>query len=407
MRRPLILHITGDYPDPTRDTTTEAIKRLIDRLTMYDHIIVSLHRTADPRAVFVKECPAPAGQRLFGYRYFGLPLGAAHYASFRIVAERIKKLLAAEDLRPDVIHAHKLTFEGIAGWKLSQHFGIPHLISVRGEVESKIFRFKPTYRPLMTRIVADAAKIYYVSAWYEPALTAATGLEPGKSRPLPNIVNNSAARIDPRPPKPVIVTAANFDIYRKKGIDRLIPAFALAASSIPGVSLEIYGGGKASSEQAVRGLIHQAERAHPEAAGRIVLKGRVPNAAFLAALPHSLAMALPSHNETFGMVYTEALFAGIPVLYSLGTGIDGYLRGLDVGVGVDPTNTDAIAAALVTLVRDNSTYRATIAAASGTLFERFDPDTQISLYVDDVKQLIQLPKLTGRKLSPSVDADVD
>jgi hypothetical protein len=95
------------------------------------------------------------------------------------------------------------------------------------------------------------------------------------------------------------------------------------------------------------------------------------------------------------------------VLYSLGTGIDGYLKGLDVGVGVDPTNTDAISAALVTLARDNSTYRATIAAASGTLFERFDPDTQISLYVDDVKQLIQLPKLTGRKLSPSVDADVD
>ena len=44
--RPLILHITGDYPDPSRAPTTVAVKRLIDGLVDCDHVIVSLTRSA-------------------------------------------------------------------------------------------------------------------------------------------------------------------------------------------------------------------------------------------------------------------------------------------------------------------------------------------------------------------------
>ncbi|MFX7731798.1 glycosyltransferase, partial [Acinetobacter baumannii] len=79
-----------------------------------------------------------------------------------------------------------------------------------------------------------------------------------------------------------------------------------------------------------------------------------------------LALAMPSHNETFGMVFPEALFAGAPILYSRATGIDGYLDGLDVGVAVDPGNVDAIARGLVRLVEDNAHYRQNIRDAAAT-----------------------------------------
>jgi len=54
------------------------------------------------------------------------------------------------------------------------------------------------------------------------------------------------------------------------------------------------------------------------------------------------------------MVYIEALFAGVPILYSKGTGIDGFLDGLEVGIaGVDPDDTQDIGRALVALVEHN------------------------------------------------------
>jgi glycosyltransferase involved in cell wall biosynthesis len=399
MRRPLILHITGDYPDPVREQTTEAVKRLIDRLTMYDHIIVSLKRLADPRAGYFKECPAPKGQRLFAYGHFGLPFGIGLYGSFRMVANRIEQLLADENLQPDLIHSHRLTFDGIAGWLLSRQRKIPHFISVRGEVESKIFRFKPTYRPLLRHVVGDADRIFYVSAWYARQLAKATGISAEKGRPLPNIVGNVTSMIKPLAPGKSIVVAANLDIYKKKGLDRLIPAFGRVAGQLPGVKLEIFGGGSASARSAVEKLV-----ANSGISDRVVLHGQVPNSTFLAALPTALALAMPSHNETFGMVYTEALFAGVPVLYSKSTGIDGYLDGLDVGFGVDPTDDQAIAAALVTLVNDNTKFREQIAQHCGTIFERFDPERQVSLYAADVEQAMTR---TTKKLSPALGIPVN
>jgi glycosyltransferase involved in cell wall biosynthesis len=395
MRRPLILHITGDYPDPVREPTTEAVKRLIDRLPMYDHVIVSLKRLADPRAGYFMECPAASGQRVFAYGHFGLPFGVGLYGSFHLVTDRIEHLLAMENLQPDLIHSHRLTFDGIAGWLLARRRKLPHFVSVRGEVESKIFRFKPTYRPLLRRIVQDAERVFYVSAWYEPFLTKATGLDPAKGRPLPNIVSNVVPVIRPRAPGGSIVIAANLDIYRKKGLDRLVPAFGRVAAQLPGIRLEIFGGG---SDQARA----EVEKLAADSGVPVVLHGRVPNSEFLAALPKALALAMPSHNETFGMVYTEALFAGVPVLYSRCTGIDGYLDGLNVGIGVDPTDEQAIAAALLTLVNDNARFREQIAMQSGTIFERFDPARQVSLYEADVRQAIGTaankpsPVLNGR-----------
>ncbi len=378
-RRPLVAHITGDYPDPSRPPTTVAIKRLIDGLIDCDHIIFSLTRTADPRRTLVREFEAGPGQRLIAIHHFGLPLGAGLYGSFRGVARQIETYLKLHDLHPDLIHSHRLTFDGIAGWLISRARRIPHVVSVRGEVESKVLRFKPTYRPLLRQILQDAHRIYYVSAWFAPDIERLAGPQPAKSRPLPNIVANTRRDIAPRPPRPVIVTAANLDIHQKKGIDRLIAAFAQAASRLPGVSLEIVGGGTPEATAKVAQLI-----AATGLADRIRLRGALKNDAFLAELPTALGLALPSRNETFGMVYTEALFAGVPILYGRDTGIDGHLAGLDVGVAVTPGDTAAIADGLVALVARNAEMRAAIAAAGPELFRRFDPDRQIALYMADV-----------------------
>ena len=379
LRRPLVLHITGDYPDPSRPPTTTAIKRLIDSLADCDHVVISLTRTPNPGRVAVAEHPAPANQRLFSIHHFGLPLGVGLMPAFAAVAWRIERLLAAHGIAPAVVHSHRLTFDGIAGWLIARRRGLPHLVSVRGEVESKVLTFKPTYRPLIRQILKSAHRVYYVSAWFRPELERLLPEVATKARALPNIVANTRAAIAPRPPRDVIMAAANLDILEKKGLDRLVAAFALAAPRLPGVTLEIVGGGRSDSFERMRRLITAAGLD-----GRVRLRGRLANADFLAELPTALALALPSRNETFGMVYTEALFAGVPILYSRGTGIDGHLDGLDVGIAVPPGDVTAIADGLVVLARDNPRFRAAVAGAAPELYRRFNQASQVGAYMADI-----------------------
>ena len=378
--RPLILHITGDYPDPSRAPTTVAVKRLIDGLVDCDHVIVSLTRSAKQRSAQVHQFESKAGQRLIAIHHFGLPFGIGLQRSFRGVARHIETYLTQHNLSPDLVHSHRLTFDGIAGDLISRARKIPHVVSVRGEVESKVLRFKPTYRSLIADILNSAHRIYYVSAWFQPDIERLIGPQPAKSRALPNIVANTRPTIENRPPRQVIMTVANLDIYQKKGIDRLIAAFTRVAAQMPRVSLEIIGGGSPKSTAKVAALI--AATGLDE---RIRLRGWLSNDAFLEELPTALALALPSRNETFGMVYTEALFAGVPILYGRNTGIDGHLHGLDVGVAVAVDDTEEIARGLLTLVNRNVQLRATIAASADDLFQRFNPDGLIARYMADVQ----------------------
>ena len=51
---------------------------------------------------------------------------------------------------------------------------------------------------------------------------------------------------------------------------------------------------------------------------------------------------MPSHYETFGLVYAEALSQGLPVLYTKGQGFDGQFEDGEVGYAVVSTDANDI-----------------------------------------------------------------
>ena len=125
----------------------------------------------------------------------------------------------------------------------------------------------------------------------------------------------------------------------------------------------------------------------------VTLAGALPNAELLVRLPRYRALLLPSLNETFGMVYVEALFAGVPILFTRGTAIDGYLDGLDVARAVPPRDVGAIAAAIIELNARTVEMRAAIAAAAPRLFATFDPATNLARYRADIAEVLGTPQL--------------
>ena len=385
IERPTLLHLAIDYNDPHRPPTTRAIEWLVDELgDDYDNVVISMTRKTDPRQTYFWDCGSIGKAHVFAYGYEGLPFGIGLFGSMWWAARRIRRALQENGIRPDLIHAHKLGFEGLAGWLLARWYGVPLFVSLRGEVETKIFRRKPTYRPLLRRVVEDAARIYHVSAWFRDEFHRHVP-QTAKERLLPNIVRNIRPEITTVPANDRFVSIMNLDIWKKKGLDTLLEGLAIARRTRPELKLDIVGGG---TEDAARKARELAAEAGVTDAVRFL--GKLDNAELLARLPEYRALLLPSSNETFGMVYVEALFAGIPVLHTAGTGIDGYLDGLDVSVGVPEGDAEAIASAMLHLDAEADTLRETLVRSAPELFRRFSKERLLADYRADVASALNI-----------------
>lgn len=382
-RRPLLLHISADYPNPIRTPTTDAVMRLVDRMTDHEQVVISLQRLSDPRRTYWRDLGMVRGRRLIAHGYFAPPFGFGMYFCQRRLAGRILRFLRENGYAPDLVHSHRFTFEGIAAWIVARSLGASLFYSVRGEVAAKVFRTKPTYRPLFRRMARDADRIFHISAWFRDAFARHVGVDRTKTRLLPNIVFNAGTAIPDVAPEPRIVIAMTLAAIDKKGLPELLAAFASVRDRLPGITLEIIGEGPPGTAERVADLI-----ARNGLEGRAVLRGPMAHGDLLRDFSRVLALAMPSHQETFGMVFIEALFAGTPILYGAGTGVDGYLDGLDVGVAVRPGDRTAIASGLVKLVSENARYRRIIRENTQVLVERFDPERVVALYRAEIAAVL-------------------
>ena len=380
--RPTVLHLAVDYNTAFRPPTTKAVEWFVDQLDEFDNVVVALRRTLRPAPGGIT-LERLSGRQVFDVPYHCLPVGIGLHRAMRLSARRIIALLAKQEIRPDVIHAHKFSVEGLCAWYVARALGVPLVVSLRGEVESKIFRFKPSLKATYRQVAAYAERIYFVSAWFAGDFNRyAPGLE-AKTRLLPNTVRNLASRIEPEPATHGLVTILNLDTHRRKGMQWLLDAMAIALVTEPAIRLDIVGDGSPKSVAVVKRMIAKRGLDHA-----VRLLGAMPNVQVLEHLRGYRAMVLPSINETFGMVYVEALFAGVPILFTKGTGVDGYLDQFDVGIGVPPRDTKAISHAVIKLWRESETFRKAIAEAAPALFNVFDPNRSVAAYKDDIRQAI-------------------
>ena len=132
-------------------------------------------------------------------------------------------------------------------------------------------------------------------------------------------------------------------IHPKKGLDRLIRAWAKIEAEHPGWRLRIVGPGEAGHDDELRALAASLGLAG------VAIEGAVYGEAKSSAYRTADVFVLPTLNENFGLTVAEALAAGTPVISTTGapwSGLAAQGCGWWIDHGVEPlaaTLTEAMA----------------------------------------------------------------
>ncbi|MBU7581294.1 MAG: glycosyltransferase family 4 protein [Porphyrobacter sp.] len=255
------------------------------------------------------------------------------------LADWIARRIAETDTVPDLVIGHKLTVEGILAQRLAERFGIPYALTIQGNTDQKILAFRPDLARRFGSIFHGAATVFCFAPWAQRAVEKRLGRREGTTLAMPCPTVHDTIHT-PRAGGTDVISVFHLRNHAIKNLDGLVAAVrGLAAVNQP-VSLKIYGGGTPEETAACAAIIGDAPG--------LTLMGPRTQDELGPIMNSAIAFVMPSRRESFGLVFVEALFAGLPIIYPKGASIDGYFDSLPFAIGIDARNTDDIAQAIRT-----------------------------------------------------------
>lgn len=176
--------------------------------------------------------------------------------------------------------------------------------------------------------------------------------------------------------------------YPRKNTRTLLDALPLVARRVPDVELRVAGGGPCLS--ALR------RRARSLGIGeRVTFLGAVASDRELRReYLRADCFCLPSLQEGFGIVFLEAMAAGLPIVAGRAGAVPEVVADGEVGLLVDPRDPAEIAGALVCLLTRRSEARA-LGAAGRARVRRYDAGRVAGRFLEAVRDLVEAPDRAG------------
>jgi glycosyltransferase involved in cell wall biosynthesis len=222
--------------------------------------------------------------------------------------------------------------------------------------------FRRLLSPLTDRLARSAILrvdgIRTISA-YTSGLVAELGRAPDAT--FPGYSDLSVFTSSPPKPLPASPTVLFVGVLeRYKNVDTLAAAWRLVARQMPAARLVVVGDG--SRRATIEELLHDLP-------AQTTWAKRLPPAGVARALDDASALVLPSASEGLGRVVTEAFCRGRPVIGSRVGGIVDIVTDGSDGVLVEPGDVEALAAAMMRLLRNPQQVAALSARAAATAQE--------------------------------------
>lgn len=231
----------------------------------------------------------------------------------------VRRLPSLRDGDYDLLHAHQALPDGALAQRLAADLGVPYVVTVHGADVYQHFRLGSAIERRAKDVLACADAVMANSS-------AVAGLLAGVVAPerLTVVLNGTTGlgrEVEPAadylPGEPLVLTVGY--LIERKGLRELVAAVGRLRAGGRRVDLAIVGDGP----------LHGALAAQAEADGvadAVHFLGRVPHERVLALMARADMFALPSWDEAFGLVYTEAMAQGTPVIASKGEGPEDFIE---------------------------------------------------------------------------------
>lgn len=247
----------------------------------------------------------------------------------------------------DIIHAYTLFTDGNCAMNLSKKYGIPYVVAVRNTDINVFFKYMIHLRKKGIEILKNASAVFFLSQPYRdivikkyvPQKLRTAILD--KTYIIPNGINDfwfehmfyrDSERIWEKivGEKTIRVVYAG-EIDKNKNINLTVDA--LKRMRIEGWKVYFNAIGKVKEEKVLKKCQKYDFFHHFDA---------IPKESLIEYYREADVFVMPSHRETFGLVYAEAMSQGLPVIYTRGQGFDKQFEDGMVGYSVDANNPDEL-----------------------------------------------------------------
>jgi glycosyltransferase involved in cell wall biosynthesis len=226
----------------------------------------------------------------------------------------------------DVVHIHAVfNHASIAAAGACRRRGVPYIVRPLGTLDpwsmkQKSLRKRVFWHAGIKKMLSAAAAIHYTSQAEQQSVENSLGLNHGAVVPLGiEMQSMDPARAQEQLSEhflelcgePYVLVLSR--LHPKKGLEVLVDAFLslMQQPEFQAVRLVLAGEGEASYVQMLK---RKVENNH--AAQSILFPGWLTGDKKEAVLRNASLLALPSHQENFGVCVMESLTCGVPVLVS-------------------------------------------------------------------------------------------
>ena len=278
-------------------------------------------------------CNRDNDQRSFAWDYAAIPVLRELRAS-----SALSSALAKEAITSDVIHNHGLWLmpNVYAGWAASRA-RTPLIVAPRGMLGHAALSFSRMKKVLFWHLLQGpairCAACYHATSRQEYEDIRAYGLKhPVAIIPngidLPQLHSNPAST---DAADRVVLSLGR--IHPKKGLDRLVRAWAKVEAAHPGWRLRIVGPAELGHDAQLRALAATLKLS------RVSIEPAIYGEEKYAAFREADLFVLPTLNENFAMTVAESLAAGTPVISTKGApwaGLEVERCGWWIDHGIEP-----------------------------------------------------------------------
>ena len=231
--------------------------------------------------------------------------------------------LSANVRKFDVVHVHAVfNHSSVAAARACKRAGVPYVIRPLGTLDpwsmtQKSLRKRVFWQVIGRGMLQGAAAVHYTSEAEKLSTERLNGLNHGRVVPLGIDPTSATSRemLSKHFPSlagdPYVLVLSR--LHPKKGLDVLIDAFLSLTSQFSAWHLVLAGDGPPEYVSMLKSKVSQC--------GRVLFTGWVDGERKNALLGCASLLALPSHQENFGLCVMEALSQSVPVLVSPGVNL--------------------------------------------------------------------------------------